>query len=459
MPVLKRNLLRRACLTLLFANCFARGEDVAFVHVNVIPMDRDYVLADQTVLIAGERIREIGPAAKVLIEAGARRIDGSGAFLIPGLCDMHVHFSLPAMHPESYRSLNRNYALQLLASGITTVRNMRGFPELLTLRAEIDSGTVIGPRIYSTGVGNNGGSAIWAFDRKIETAADAKNGVNQDQANGFDAIKVYSGLSATAYGYLVDAARTAGLPVYGHVPHAVALHGVLNERQDSIEHLSGYLEAIQPFQAQDRLGALLRVFRHLDGGHYDAGTLRSVAKATREAGTWNCPTLVLLRSLYTRWRAIPATLAASAPMSPRPGPGCEDTVGRSDPPPFDWQDDRFPLVVVKALHEIGARLLVGTDADGTYVVHGDSIHDELSLFVAAGLTPYEALRASTADPAEFLGKEAEFGTIATGKLANLVLLAGDPRVDIRNANRQIGVMVQGRWFTRQDLEHLLERVR
>jgi imidazolonepropionase-like amidohydrolase len=419
-------------------------------------MDHDYVLSDQTVLIAGERIRDVGPAAKIVIGTETKRIDGSGAFLMPGLSDMHVHFALPATYPESYRSLNRKFALQLLASGITTVRNMRGFPELLTFRAEIETGSVIGPRIYSTGPGNNGGSAVWPFDRKIETAADANNGVNQDKANGFDAIKVYSGLSAAAYRYLVDAARRAGLPVYGHVPHAVSLDGVLNARQDSIEHLSGYLDAIQPFQAQHRFGALLRVFGHLDGTHYDSGTLRSVAKATREAGTWNCPTLVLLRSLYTRWRAIPIGHSVSKPMSSRPGPNCDATVMGRDTLEFDWQDEHFPLVVVKALHEAGARLLVGTDADGTYVVHGDSIHDELSMLVAAGLTPYQALRASTADAAEFLGKEGEFGTIAIGKRADLLLLAGDPRVDIRNANRQIGVMIRGRWFTPQDLERLLE---
>ena len=109
------------------------------------------------------------------------------------------------------------------------------------------------------------------------------------------------------------------------------------------------------------------------------------------------------------------------------------------------------------MHENGARLLVGTDADGTYVVHGPSIHDELSLLVAAGLTPYEALRAATANAAEFLGKDGEFGTIAAGKVANLILLAGDPLVDIGNANRQIGVMVRGRWFTRQDINQLWKR--
>jgi imidazolonepropionase-like amidohydrolase len=420
---------------LLLAGCLGRAEDLAFVHVNVIPMDRDHALADQTVLVTGDRVSKIGPAAEVLIGAGTRRIDGSGAFLIPGLSDMHMHFALPAVDPESYESLNEKFALQMVASGITTVRNMRGFPELLQLRAAIASGAVIGPQIYSTGPGNNAGSAIWPYDRRIETAEEAQDAVTQDKANGFDAIKIYSGLSAIAYRHLVRAARNAGLPVYGHVPYAVGLRDVLNAKQDSIEHLSGYLEAIQPYEAQVRM---LPVLRHFDG-HYNAATLRSVAEATRQAGTWNCPTLIWLRSFYARWHSIPATL----------GPW-----RTTDPPPLAWQDDRFPLVVVEALHAAGARLLVGTDADGAYVVHGDSIHVELELFVSAGFTPYEALRASTADAAEFLGKQSDFGTIAAGKLANLVLLAGDPRVDIGNTRRRIGVMVGGHWFTQRELQRL-----
>ncbi len=456
MPIPNRYLLARACWTLFFASCLGRGEDIAFVHVAVIPMNSNYMLSDQTVLVSGETIRRIAPSTEIRIVPGIRRIDGSGAFLIPGLCDMHVHFALPALHPSEYESLNKKYSLQLLASGITTVRNMRGFPELLTLRADIESGAVIGPQIYSTGPGNNGGPAVWSFDRRVETSDEARNAVSEDRSRGYDAIKVFSSLSSGAYQHLLEAARIAGLPVYGHVPHAVGLAGVLNERQNSIEHLSGYLDAIQPFHAEGRVASLLPVFRDF-AGHYDARTLRSVAEATRDAGTWNCPTLILLRTLYTRWQAIPATLTRVGTMRPEPFPDCLDTSTIIDLQPFELAADRFPLVVVKALHENRARLLVGTDADGTYVVHGQSIHDELSLLVAAGLTPYEALRAATANAAEFLGKDGEFGTIAAGKVANLILLAGDPLVDIGNANRQIGVMVRGRWFTRQDIDQLLKR--
>jgi imidazolonepropionase-like amidohydrolase len=435
---------------LLLAGCLARGQDVAFVHVTVIPMDRDRALTDQTVLVTGDRIRTMGPSAEVVIGAETKRIDSRGMFLIPGLCDMHVHFSLPAVLPQSYEALNEKFALQMVANGITTVRNMRGFPELLKLRAAIDSGAVIGPQIYSTGPGNNGGSDVWPFDRKIETAREAQDAVAQDKKDGFDGIKIYGGLSATAYRHLAQAARNAGLPVYGHVPYAVGLRGVLDERQDSIEHLTGYLEALQSSAVRKMTETMLPVLHH--SGGYDAGTLRSVAEATLQAGTWNCPTLIWLQSFNTRWQPIPVTLRLSGPLWNESAQGWREIDGITDPATSGWQNDRFPMAVVEALHEAGARLLVGTDAEGTYVAHGESIHEELALFVAAGLTPYEALRAGTRDAAEFLGKESDFGTIAPGKLANLVLLAGDPRVDIGNTRRRIGVMVRGRWFTQQELQ-------
>jgi len=428
--------MTRRCLLPIATLLVLHAADTAFVHVNVVAMDGDVVLPDQTVVISGERIQRIASSQDVAIMAGTKRIDGAGAFLMPGLCDMHVHFALPAMHPSNFRSLNKKYSLQFLAAGITSVRNMRGFPEVLTLRAAIASGAVVGPQIYTTGPGNNGGDDLWPFDRQVETAEDAIQAVSDDKSKGYDAIKVFSGLSALAYGQLMEAARTSGLPVWGHVPFDVPLADGLAAKQKSIEHLTGYLDAIQP-----------QVI-HTSGGRYDARTLRSVAEATRDAGVWNCPTLVMLRALYTRWRTIPIARGATDVTLPERFPDCRDT----DPSLCEIAPDRFPLVLLKALNDNGARLLVGTDAEGTYVVHGQSIHDELALYAAAGLTPYQALRAATAGAAEFLGQENEFGAVAPGKLADLILLAANPLADVTNAKRQIGVMVRGRWFTQQELE-------
>ena len=193
--------------------------------------------------MAGERIVTIGPAKNVRVPPDASVINGAGSFLIPGLCDMHVHFAIPAVD-SGFEASNRVYALQLLANGITTVRNMRGFAELLEFRRRTMSGDILGPEIYTTGPGNNSTLDITPYDRKLDTAAQAIRAVQLDKAAGFDAIKVYGGLSAIPYRALMAEARRVSMPVYGHVPYAVGLTEVLEQRQASIEHLTGYLEAI-----------------------------------------------------------------------------------------------------------------------------------------------------------------------------------------------------------------------
>ena len=441
-------------LCLLLLTQIAQSENLSFQHVFVIPMDTERVLTDQTVLIAGSRIVEIGPSNRIKVPSGTRNIDGRGAFLIPGLCDMHVHFALPALHPR-YESLNRKWALELIANGVTTVRNMRGFPELLDFRREVEAGLIIGPHIYSTGPGNNSGGCAWPFDRRVDTVADAHNAVSRDRADGFDAVKAFSGLNAAAYHCLAADARASGLAVYGHVPDAVGLEGVLDAHQDSIEHLSGYLDAINSIECENGQvspgGISTRNSRS-----YDAGILRSIARKTRASGTWNCPTLVLLQTLGKQWQGLPHAWQApgATPFLP-----WVSTSGKfSAAALLDERDElpHFAMVVMSMLHEAGARVVVGTDADGIYVAHGSAIHQELYNLVSAGYSRYEALRAGTADAAELLRKQGEFGTVEAGKVANLILLQGNPLTDIRNTRQRIGVVVQGYWHSQRDLEILMD---
>jgi imidazolonepropionase-like amidohydrolase len=408
---------------------------VAFVHVAVLPMDGEHVWQDQTVIVAGERILAVGPATVVRVPADASVINGGGSFLIPGLCDMHVHFAIPA-EDSKFEASNRVYALQLLANGITTVRNMRGFVELLEFRGRTESGDVIGPEVYTTGPGNNSTFDVAPYDRKLITEADAIRAVHIDKAAGFDAIKVYGGLSAIPYRALMAEARRASMPVYGHVPYAVGLTEVLEQRQASIEHLTGYLEALNEPDSSHVLGSnnILAV----DSLHeYSEDRLRDVGTATRLAGVWNCPTLVFLAAFGERCeglRVIDFTVQ----------PDCKGP-----------NVSHFARSAMRALHQNGARILAGTDAEGTYVAHGISLHEELENIVAAGYSPYEALEAATSGPAEFLNRQRDSGTITAGKLANLVLLRFNPLSDIRNTNQRVGIMIRGRWYRQQQLDNWL----
>lgn len=406
------------------------AETIAIVHVAVVPMDGEHVLPDQTVVVRGERILAIGPASGLAVPANARVIHGEGRFLIPGLCDMHVHFAIPAVDSE-FDASNRFYALQFLANGVTTVRNMRGFTALLEFRRRTLSGDIIGPEIYTTGLGNNSDLDITPYDRKLDTGADAIQAVQADKNAGFDAIKVYGGLAAVPYRALMAEARRLSIPVYGHVPHVVGLAEVLDQRQASIEHLTGYLEALN----QSGSWRILRTSEFSDAGAfpvYSVERLRDVASATRIAGVWNCPTLVFLAAFGERCGSL-------------------RFIKFTGPPNYDNKLAHFASSIMTALHRNGARILAGTDADGTYVAHGISIHEELENIVAAGYSPYEALEAATSGPAEFLNRERDTGTISVGKLANLVLLRLNPLSDIRNTKSCAGLMIRGRWYSERQL--------
>src|SRR5262249_21711869 len=204
----------------------------AFTGVHVVPMDTERVLDDQNVLVRGDRIVAVGPAASTPIPPGATRIDAHGRWLMPGLVDMHVHFNDPGD------------ASLFVANGVTTVRNMWGFPATLELRRECASGTRLGPTIYTAGPILDGRPPIWPGSTVIETADEAEKEIAAEKAAGCDFVKVYNRLSREAYAGILAAARKHGMRVVGHVPDAVGLDGVLAARgQESIEHLTGYLGA------------------------------------------------------------------------------------------------------------------------------------------------------------------------------------------------------------------------
>jgi imidazolonepropionase-like amidohydrolase len=257
---------------------------IAFVDVAVVPMDKEQILSHQIVLVVSGRIAQVGPAASVKVPADAYRIDGRGKFLMPGLADMHVHLIRSALQEtpqpspsattclasgERYRTAaglrrerrctsrpasassenaqeNRALGLLFVANGITTVRNMWGDPAIDTFAREVESGRVLGPHVYSTGPITEGNPPVWEGSRIVETKVQAQEAVRDDKRAGYIAVKVYDWLSKDAYNALVSAARSEGMPVVGHVPVEVTLREAIAARQDSIEHLTGFLEALQP---------------------------------------------------------------------------------------------------------------------------------------------------------------------------------------------------------------------
>jgi imidazolonepropionase-like amidohydrolase len=451
----------------------AQERPVAFVDVTVVPMDGERLVNHQTVVVTKSRITQVAPSASAHVPSDAVNINGKGKFLMPGLADMHVHFMRRTSgESQPFRSEvgnadggtvattrsasassdplreNEGLALLFVSNGITTVRNMWGNSAIDEFARAIDSGAALGPHIYSTGNITDGNPPTWEGTRVVETREQAEEAVRSDKQAGYIAIKVYTRLSKDAYGAIIAAARREGLPVVGHVPAAVGLPGVIAARQDSIEHLDRFLYDLRRDSSRrgNSWGELLQ--------NVDLTKLPSFVQAIKAANIWVCPTLVVADPPRTdaTWLEqksfVPVgVLARYAEMYP-------DTAATTDPRGAP-QGHAIFLAILRGLHDGGAHLLLGTDTVKPGTLPGFSLHEELTNFVAAGMTPYEAIRAGTADAAIFLHQQTEFGTVTTGLRADLLLVESNPLEDVRNVSKRVGVMVNGHWFTEKELTQRL----
>ena len=428
----------------------------AFVDVTVLAMDSPRVLAHQTVLVERGRIVKVGPSNTVRVPAKTSRIESRNRFLLPGLADMHVHL----MEPETYFRL-------FLAYGVTTVRSMAGGPDMLQLRDRVSSGALLGPTVYTAGPLLDGSPPVWEGSDVVTTAEQARQAVVNQKNAGYDFLKVYDNLRPVTYHAVIAAAADARMSVAGHVPPHVGLERVLDAHQWSIEHLTGYFEWLQndrsPFKTENEREvfphpAHLRARRQALADWIDESRIPQAAVLTAKAGTWNVPTLVAWLNM-TPHAELDATWK-------RPGMESATSMLRewwnSDTgyTAEDWaakrRGDVVRVKIVKALHDAGARVLVGTDTLHPFVLPGLSVHEELANFASSGMLPYEALKAATIDAAEFMGKAGEFGVIKPGARADLILLEANPLNDIKNTRRIAGVMIHGHWLSRDALDQGLE---
>src|SRR5689334_9675120 len=258
----------------------AEPGDLVISDVTVVPMSQGGELAHRSVVVRGDRIVAVAPSAGLTVPAGVTRIDGRGKWLMPGLTDMHVHV------------FGDDQLAMFVAAGVTTIRNMYGSDQHVVWRDKIARGELLGPTIVTAGPLIDGDPPIWPGSTVLVNPSDAEKVVTDQKAAGYDFLKPYSKLSKPAYEALAAAARRHGMILAGHVPEAVGLDGVLAAGQRSIEHLDGYLAALVPDGValpDNRMARLRAVLAKLD-----TARLPGVVSRTLAAGTWNCPTLVVL---------------------------------------------------------------------------------------------------------------------------------------------------------------------
>jgi imidazolonepropionase-like amidohydrolase len=442
-----------AILAALLAAQTGADSIVAFTNVTVLPMDRpgvEQALPDQTVIVRNGQIVTVGPAARTRVPAGATRVESRGKFLLPGLAEMHAH--IPP--PQQETTLGPGYAERVLflyvANGVTTIRGMLGHPSHLALRERVRAGEVVGPTIYTSGPSLNGNSAP-----DPETAR--RMVIEQRQA-GYDFLKIHPGLSRETFDMMDRTADSVGLRFAGHVPAAVGVERALEARYASIDHVDGFVEYLAGWQPG---GAPTGFFGFLLADRADESKLADIVRRTREAGVWIVPTQALMDGFVSG--EDPAAMGRRPEMRYLPrqvvAQWVQAKTNAQAQPTYDAAlAQRFIALrgrIIKAMHSADVGLLLGSDAPQVMNVPGFSVHRELQTLVTAGLTPYQALETGTRNVAGYFGTLDRTGTVTEGKVADLLLLDADPRVDITNTTRIAGVMARGRWLAKTEIDRRL----
>lgn len=419
MRIIKRKItvfiLFNISILMLFSSCkkcTIDNQTTVFKDVNVITMCNDSILLGHSVLIEGNKIVDIGIFEEMEIPKAAQIIDGKGQYLIPGLCDMHVH-----LYDDDDRML-------YVANGVTLIRNMSGDPYHLKVRKKINEKCLIGPEIYTTGPVIDGLNPHWPLSLIISDKDEVFEALSKMKNDGYDAIKVYETLTKEVYDEIIRVAKKIEMPVVGHVPQSLDLKEVLFSGQKSIEHLKGY-----------------------DRYFYD----EQIIAETVKSGIWNCPTLLCdknCENLNYIKKNPPSEIKYVSPNQVY-------NWGNWNPVNMGFV---MHMKLINTLTNNNANIVLGTDAGTLYVVAGFSLHEELSLRQDAGLTPYQILLSATRNCAKMLGYESRLGTIEKAKDADLVLLKNNPLENIKNTKSIVGVMTKGSWYPKEELNSMLEMV-
>lgn len=426
-------------LLLLPAHLTGQEAPLILRHATLIDGTGRAPLTDRAILITGDRIVAIIADRELTADpATTRQIDLGGRTVIPGLWDAHAHTLLDDVTAEAF-------APTLIANGVVGVRDMGGFlPTVLRWRERLREDPWAGPRVLAAGPFIDGADPV---DPRISLAvadsAEAHYAVSLLAERRVDFLKVYSNLSFDAWRAVIEEGRARGLPVVGHIPKGATALDAARLGQASIEHAQGI-----DLQCQTRspscdatiaaiLAAQTRVVPTLIVQQQGATLDRSSVTSDFRLG-------YVPRALRAEWRVY-------ANVRAKGGRARELRRLRGE---FDQE-----VALVATLWRAGVPLLAGSDAGALYTYPGFSLHDELTLLVRAGVPPVQAIRLASGAVTEFLGLADSLGTIAPGKVADLLILEGDPVRDISNTRRIRTVIYRGRVLDREALDLLLAKGR
>lgn len=433
---------------------------LAVTHVTVIDATGSPPQPDMTVVVEDKHVVDLGKSGAVRLPPHAIVVDARGKYLIPGLWDMHVHTVFGDWLPR-----NERVTLPLfVANGITGVRDMGSDLEVVKQwRAQIDAGKLLGPRMVIAGPMLDGPEPRFPSSAPVANAADGRRVVDELKARGVDFIKIQSLIPRDGYFAAADEAKKIGITFVGHVPDAVRASEASNAGQKSIEHFTGIFEGSSTIEDQLIVGPK-SLGRNVST--FDPERARNLIELMAKNQTWQVPTLVWERGQWLiddiDLRHDPLTKYAPKAWTDSTWPMFVKAIlSDMDTDPLSVRKHFFQmeLDMTLAMFRAGVPFMAGTDtAAGVHIFPGFSLHQELALFVQAGLTPMQALQTATRNPAQFMGRLADMGTVEKGKLADLVLLDANPLDDIANTRRIRAVVLAGRYFDRAQLDHMLRQV-
>ncbi len=420
----------------------AHGADLRLTNSQVLTMD-----SGPTYEVRDIVVRE-GKFTSSNASQDAQTIDLTGMYVIPGLAEMHAHVPVPRMDSPGYRE---DVLFLWVANGVTRARGMMGHPSHLELREAIAAHEVLGPALTISGPSFSGGS--------VRDVASAEQRVRDQKAAGYDFLKIHPGLSAAAFEAVARTANEAGIAFAGHVTGAVGLLDSLKAKQQTIDHLDGFVETlVAPARLADRQASWFGADLVMD---VDSDRIPTLIEALTASGAAVVPTETLLENVAgdlaesqarEEYAYLPENLRRSYSRAVAGS-------ARAFTPESAARFLSLRKRLIGAAHDAGVPILLGSDSPQIFNTPGFSIHRELGAMVASGLTPYEAIASGSTVPAEFFGESETWGGILPGREADLIVLRDDPLIDIDNARSIEAVMVRGRYLAREELDAGLADIR
>lgn len=436
-----------------FSSSLVLAQEYVVTNIHVISMENDQVLKNHLIHVKNGKIEGVYSIdRKPKFTKKVTEIDGKGAYAFPGLAEMHSH--IPTTETDDF-SYIQDVMWLYLANGILNVRGMIGHHSHLELKNKIESGDIIGPRIFAAGQSLNGNS--------VENPQMGETMVREQKEAGFDHLKLHPGLDMPKFLAIANTAKEVDIMFGGHISLDVGLVNSLNNGYRSVEHMDGYIEAL--VTDKSKLDPQVAgPFSMMAVSDADKTRIPYLVQLTLDKRAWIAPTLTLFERFFGY---IPADEFRLEPeMKYMPGIQVQQWVNQKklleNQGVLKEENVRpyleFRKEMLMALHKGGVPIIMSSDSPQVFNVPGFSIHNEIYSMNQAGMTPYEILITGSVNVARYFEREGEFGQIKKGAVADFVLVEGNPLNDLSHLKKVNGVMVSGKWLTKEKLQEELKRI-